>query len=368
MTVTSGLKATLPVGPRRSVIFALVFHLHAIPDPLPFSLVMLCRRMLMVAASCAAVPEGKDGVPMTPIPTSFRLGSGASMVRSMDWDTTSRSTSDLDNPLSTNDLVDPLLKTMAIVLGPIAFLGILCLMMPTGMPNLTNGNVQTSNNRDFNYRIPPAWSPENENNYSFRAYMTDIAIWVMLTDLQFHQQCAAIVMRRGGSARELARMISPQEMMNGGMQNGAMLDTVSFLLSALHARFMALEEESRLTAMTEMLAFARRPGESINSLLARYDAVRNRAATEGQFVMSVEGCALQILRSVGIGAQHLFTLLQPFQGQLPRDEAQYTQLITQLRRYGHISEGSVGNIASSLHGLFRQARPGSYLTDQTALR
>jgi hypothetical protein len=36
---------------------------------------------------------------------------------------------------------------------------------------------------NFNYRIPPTWSPENENYYSFRAYMTDASLWIMLTDL-----------------------------------------------------------------------------------------------------------------------------------------------------------------------------------------
>ena len=55
--------------------------------------------------------------------------------------------------------------------------------------------------------------------------------------------------------------------MNGGMQNGIMVDPVSYLLIALQRRFSALEEESHLTAMTEMLAFQRRPGEHINSLL-----------------------------------------------------------------------------------------------------
>ena len=157
---------------------------------------------------------------------------------------------------------------------------------------------QMGNDRNFNYRIPPSWSPENDQSYSFRAFMTDISLWIMLTDLQPHQQCAAIIMRLGGSAREMARMITPQEMMNGGMLNGAMVDPVTYLLGALHARFSALEEESRLTAMTEMLAFSRRHGETINSLLARYQVVRQRAAVEGQFVMSVEGCALQLPSSL----------------------------------------------------------------------
>ena len=148
------------------------------------------------------------------------------------------------------------------------------------------------NERNFNYRIPPAWSPENDQSYSFRAYMTDISLWIMLTDLQPHQQCAAIIMRLGGSAREMARMITPQEMTTGGVLNGIAVDPVTYLLGSLHAKYSQLEEESRLFAMTKMLAFVRRHGESINSVLARYEVVRQRAAIEGQFVMSSEGCSL----------------------------------------------------------------------------
>ena len=117
----------------------------------------------------------------------------------------------------------------------------------------------------------------------------------------------------------------------------------------------------------ELMAFARKPGENVNSLLSRYETVRQRAALEGQFVMSVEGCSVQILRACGIGPQHLFTLLQPFQGQLPRTDQQFNQLCTQLRRYGHISENAPGNVAAALHGQPRQARPGAYLAEETQL-
>ena len=132
----------------------------------------------------------------------------------------------------------------------------------------------TTDRNNFNYRIPPSWSPENDQHYSFRAFMTDISLWIMLTDLQPHEQCAAIIMRLGGGAREMARMITPQEMMNGGILNGVAVDAVTYLIGTLHAKFSVLEEERRLTAMTEMLAFAREPGENISAVLARYEVVR----------------------------------------------------------------------------------------------
>ena len=108
--------------------------------------------------------------------------------------------------------------------------------------------------------------------------MTEVSIWVMLTDLQPLQQAAAIAMRLGGSAREMARMITPQELIFGGIRNGIQVDPVTYLLAGIHSRYAALEEESRLTCMTEMLAFHRKPGENISTLLARYEVVRQRAA------------------------------------------------------------------------------------------
>ena len=78
------------------------------------------------------------------------------------------------------------------------FLGMLCISsyICFMMPNLGSGSG------NFNYRIPPAWSPETDHTYSFRAFMTDISLWIMLTDLRPEQQCAAIIMRLGGGARD----------------------------------------------------------------------------------------------------------------------------------------------------------------------
>ena len=131
-------------------------------------------------------------------------------------------------------------------------------MLPTGNGHMTN-------------RIPPSWSPENEHHYSFRSYMTNLTLWIMLTDLQPHQQCAAVITRLDGTARAIGRMMTTFEITQGGVVNGVMVDPVTYLTHALHQRFSNLEEEGRLQSMTEMLAFERRPGESINSLIARYE-------------------------------------------------------------------------------------------------
>ncbi len=64
--------------------------------------------------------------------------------------------------------------------------------------------------RDFNNRVPPLWSPENDASYSARAFNADVSVWVTFTDLQSRQQCAAIIACFGDAAREMARVISPQ--------------------------------------------------------------------------------------------------------------------------------------------------------------
>ena len=76
---------------------------------------------------------------------------------------------------------------------------------------------------------------------------------MILTDLQPHQQCAAIVSQLGGAARDMARMLTPQEVMHGGqlVAGGPQVDPVTYLLGSLHSRFSPLEEESRMTTMTE---------------------------------------------------------------------------------------------------------------------
>ena len=72
--------------------------------------------------------------------------------------------------------------------------------------------------------------------------MTDITLWIILTDLTPQQHCAAMVLKLGGAAREVGRTLTPQELLIGGVVEGQQVDPVSYLLVALHRRFAALEE------------------------------------------------------------------------------------------------------------------------------
>ena len=173
----------------------------------------------------------------------------------------------------------------------------------------------------------------------------------MMTDLAPYQQVASVILRLSGAAKELARTLTPNEIMNGGISpTGVQLDPLSYLVVGLHARFAPLGEETRLQAMTDLLSFGRRGGEGINQVLTRYEIVRQRARTEGLFVMSTEGCALQLLRACGVSTNQMMQLLQPFNTNLPANEQQLSALFAAMRRMGHITENTPGNIGATLHG------------------
>jgi len=130
----------------------------------------------------------------------------------------------------------------------------------------------------------------------------------------------------------------------------------------LRTRFGQLEEETRLSVMTEMLSFARRPNESINAVLSRYELVRGRARNEGMFVMTVPGCALQLLKALNIDGQQLIPLLQPFNYSLPATEEEFVRLQDTIRRIGHVMENTLNNIGQALRHGNQPARQGEYFS------
>ena len=94
----------------------------------------------------------------------------------------------------------------------------------------------------------------------------------MMTDLAPYQQVAAVILRLSGAAKDLARTLTPNEILNGGISpTGVQLDPLSYLVVGLHARFARLGEETRLQATRDLLSFGRRSGEGINQALARYE-------------------------------------------------------------------------------------------------
>ena len=239
-------------------------------------------------------------------------------------------------------------QKMVTVFAVVVILLIVCYMQPQ-----VHGNS--------NLRLPPRWEPGLENSLPFRTWLQDLLLWTITSDMEPHRQAAAIISQLGGAARELARTLSPQEIFHGGVVNGQRLDPVSFLIHGLSQRFSPLDDEIRIRAAQDLLHFQRRGNESIDVLVSRFETIRSRARTEGGGAnISTESAALILLRAVGVTAEQFQRLTQPYGMRLPNTEQEFSQLLHQLRRMGHIIEHHPSNVASTL-----RAQPSSNQSGQS---
>ena len=197
---------------------------------------------------------------------------------------------------------------------------------------------------------PPAWNPDATSAMPFRTWTQRLMVWgILAVDLDPSQQCAAIVERLGGSARELADALSWQELTQGGQVGGQQLDPVTFLLTQLAAHYAPFGEEQRVSGMTELMSFHRAPNERTDALVARFRTLRWRAAQGGAgMLMNWEGYSWLLLRACGVNPTQLLQLLQPFQGRFPNTQQEFEDIQLALRRMARILEGQTGNLASSL--------------------
>ena len=89
------------------------------------------------------------------------------------------------------------------------------------------------------------------------------------------------------------------------------------MLQVLRLRFQPLLEETALRAISELHAFARRSGETTDSLLSRFQSVMTRAHTQGNLVIPPQGLSWILLRAVGVSHTQLMQILAPLNGILP---------------------------------------------------
>ena len=239
------------------------------------------------------------------------------------------------------------LSLMALTVGGLC---LLCSMYPAWNGGTgRNGGGGSGGAGRSGRREPPSWDPSREATYPFRHWISDLLAWSILsTEMDSSQQCAAIRLQLGGSARELAMNMTWEEMSQGGIINGAPVDPVTLLLSHLATQFAPLGEESRLSATTELFHFHRNRGETIDELLSRFMTLRFRAGQNGGAAMSWEGYSWLLLRACGVNASQLMTILQPFQNRYPNTEPEFNAMSVALRRIGHILEHAPNNIATQL--------------------
>lgn len=227
---------------------------------------------------------------------------------------------------------------MLVAINVVSILSCVCHMMGHGS---SHGSSRT----------PPAWAPDMEPRYTFAMWQREILLWTIAnSDLEPHRQAALVLQQLKGGARELTRDLPMQVIMNGALLNGVQVDGVTYIMNILAERYGQLGEELRLKVIKEFMDFDRKPHESIDDLLTRFEVVRNRATELGNFDMSFEGISYMLLRSTRVTDQQFLMLTQPTNGRLPNDEPAYRNLFTALRRLGHVVEHHQDNIASGLRG------------------
>jgi len=105
-------------------------------------------------------------------------------------------------------------------------------------------------------------------------YMTikkvaDVSPLTIQIDWKSHQQCASSAVRRGGTARDMIGTTTSREVTDGKPFNGLTADAEMYSLDLHQAKHSAVEEESCHAATTQIIAFEKLPGESIDLVLAR---------------------------------------------------------------------------------------------------
>ena len=214
---------------------------------------------------------------------------------------------------------------------------LMCMMrmhrLPGGAHHLMGGDLPGGNSlldprRDMHHRIPPVYNPETDRQYPFRRYLQDVGLWSLMTDLPQYQQCATLISRLQGQAREVAALIPTIDIAVGvTLEDGSHVDPVSNLLTHLSQRFSAFPGEERNEAMMKVWTFTRHPHESIDSLLSRFEELRYRAAREGHYMMSIEGWSWTLMKNCPLSQAQTLHVLEPFSYQVPHTEAQFQNLI-----------------------------------------
>ena len=184
-------------------------------------------------------------------------------------------------------------------------------------------------------------------------------LWSIYTQLEPARKAAAFIMRLQGSAREFANNMPPHTVIHGGIVNGVQVEPTSFLMHALAERYAALGEEASLDAMAAFMNFDALPGERVDELLIRFDNVRQRAIEYGQLNLNIQGVTWILLKALHVNENQLLTLLQPFGGRFPQNQAELDDLRLRARRMGHIIENTPGNIASTLRSNNNVGRQGA---------
>ena len=171
-------------------------------------------------------------------------------------------------------------------------------------------------------KVPPSWCVERNHLYTLRAWISDLILWASASDLDPIRHGPVAALQVQGTAKELIRELTPQQLQHGDVdpQTGAHYTGLMLLVNVLARRYAPLEAENTTKSISEFLSFKRMPGETIDSVLVRFDILRNRAQARAGFAVNLTGLSWLLLQSLGLNAEMWDRLLAPIGGLMPQNE------------------------------------------------
>lgn len=177
--------------------------------------------------------------------------------------------------------------------------------------------------------------------YSLRTWISDLVLWASASDLDPIRHGPVAALQVQGTARELVRELTPHQLQHGDVDpsSGQQLTGLMLLVTVLARRYAPLETENTTKSISEFLSFRRMPGEGIDSVLVRFDILRNRANMRAGFAVNFTGLAWLLMQSLNLPAELWDRLLAPLGGNMPQQEHELGALMERLSRLFHLREG-----------------------------
>ena len=211
-------------------------------------------------------------------------------------------------------------------------------------------NLRQEEQNEFNMglansRVPPTWSVEGDRRYPLRNYVQDVYLWAAATDMDEERQGPAAALRLTGAARAIVREM-PTALLRYGQQiadaqgQPLQLTGLDCLVRTLQRRYGALDQETQIFAVSELMQFSRLGHESSDEVLARYEVVCHRAEQVANVAFPVVIKSWMVLTMLRIPRSSWPLLLAPTLGLLPIDDGQYNAMIQYVRRNSHLFESS----------------------------
>ena len=180
--------------------------------------------------------------------------------------------------------------------------------------------------------------------------MSNLVLWSSATEIDPRRQGPVAALQVQGSAKELVREITPQQLRDGDVDQ----------LTGQHARrYAPLDAENSTKAISEFLGF--RPWRDSGRCLGPLRGLAHQSNAAGWLQHGAQWTVMVVAPSATPDGWE--RLLAPLHGALPQDEGQFNALIERVRRSGHVRRE--GRYQHQQGAAGANGDPGNYLAYPT---